>query len=257
MCSRPRTWPSTAFSSSASFCATMRSQSSASSRSRRLRSSSAGSPRTLASSACFADSGSTSPRCRPSWRAVPSWIRRMAFCTKRSPERSSQSTSILFSTANRLLWPSSRSGWMYFCQISMSEAVTPASADSRNRIAWALGSIDRVSSGSLPRAFRPGVSRIRRPWRSSGWSKLTRAWRQAGTRTWSGSSAASRASGWKPSWIACSTGSALVLATWAKAWAMPSGSPVSSGMFTQWRGTRLNWATLASARRVSIGSRRM
>ncbi|MNG33623.1 hypothetical protein D3C84_1199160 [compost metagenome] len=64
-------------------------------------------------------------------------------------------------------------------------------------------------------------------------------------------------SGWKPSWIACSTGIGLVLATWAKACTMLSGSLRSSGMFTQLPGMRLNCATLAAAERVSIGSRRI
>ncbi|MNY08770.1 hypothetical protein D3C86_1416410 [compost metagenome] len=86
---------------------------------------------------------------------------------------------------------------------------------------------------------------------------MTMAWRQAGTSTWPGLPVLSRASGWKPSWMACSTGMALLFATWVKAWIMFSGSLRSSGMFTQCRGMRLNWATLASVARVSIGSRRM
>ncbi|MCY1453031.1 hypothetical protein D9M71_699970 [compost metagenome] len=146
----------------------MRSQSSPSRAPIWLRSSSSSSLRTLARSACLADSGSTSSLRMPSWRAVVSWMRRMAFCTKLSPARSSQSTSILFSTAKRWAWVSPSSWRICCCQMFMSLAVTPVSAESRKTMAWAAGSIDRVSSGSLPRAFRPGVSRMRRPWRSKG-----------------------------------------------------------------------------------------
>ncbi|MNY08769.1 hypothetical protein D3C86_1416400 [compost metagenome] len=151
-----------------SLCLTMRSHSRFSRLLIWLRASRASSLRTLASSACLADSGSTSSGRMPSCLAVRVWICAMACCTKASPARSSQRMSILLSTANRQVWVSSSSWRICCCQTAKSLAVTPVSADSRKMIAWALGSIDRVSSGSLPRAFRPGVSRMRRPWRSSG-----------------------------------------------------------------------------------------
>mgnify|MGYP004058777205 CR=1 FL=1 len=47
-------------------------------------------------------------------------------------------------------------------------ALTPEEADSRNSTDCASGSRLKVSSGSHPRAFRPGVSIMVRPWRSRG-----------------------------------------------------------------------------------------
>ena len=57
-------------------------------------------------------------------------------------------------------------------QTSRSVLVTPASAASRNSTACAFGSRLSVSSGSVPIAFRPGVSRMTSPCCSSGCGKL-------------------------------------------------------------------------------------
>ena len=66
---------------------------------------------------------------------------------------------------------------------SRSVLVTPASAASRNSTACAFGSRLSVSSGSVPIAFRPGVSRMTSPCCSSGCGKLITACRQHGMST--------------------------------------------------------------------------
>src|SRR3569833_1796897 len=72
------------------------------------------------------------------------------------------------------------------CHMSMSLRVTPVSAASTNSTACALGSMLSVSSGSLPRALRPGVSRIARPCCSKGWGILLWACCFFGMSTWVG-----------------------------------------------------------------------
>lgn len=164
---------------------------------------------------------------------------------------------ILFSMVNRLLWLFLCSGWMYFCQIFMFEVVILVLVDSRNRIVWVLGSIDRVSFGLLLRVFRLGVLRICRFWCSSGWLKLIRVWCQVGMCIWLGLLVVFRVFGWKLSWIVCFIGSVLVLVIWVKVWVMFFGLLVFSGMFIQWCGMCLNWVMLVLVRCVLIGSRWM
>ena len=77
---------------------------------------------------------------------------------------SSHKISILFNTAN--LWlPRGR---IYCIQISISDLVTPVSVASKNITAWAFDKILMVSSGSAPKVFRPGVSKIIKPLLSNG-----------------------------------------------------------------------------------------
>ena len=98
------------------------------------------------------------------WFAVVSTIRSMAAWISSALFSSSHMRSTLFSTAIFC----GRPGRTYRSQISRSLLVTPVSIDNRKRIAWAAGMVLTVSSGSMPRAFRPGVSRIDRPLDSSG-----------------------------------------------------------------------------------------
>ncbi len=66
---------------------------------------------------------------------------------------------------------------------SRSVLVTPASAARMNSTACAFGSRLSVSSGSVPIAFNPGVSRMTSPCCSSGCGKLMTACRQHGMST--------------------------------------------------------------------------
>jgi len=101
-------------------------------------------------------------------RAVSSAWRAMLALTAASSRSSSHSVSILLSTAMQPLWPAPRAVLRCRCQTSMSDLVTPVSAASRNSTACALGSMLMVSSGSVPKAFRPGVSSTTKPCFSSG-----------------------------------------------------------------------------------------
>ena len=80
-----------------------------------------------------------------------------------------------------LLAASSPERWSF--QTSRSVLVTPASAARMKSSACAFGSRLSVSSGSVPIAFRPGVSRITSPCCSSGCGKLITACRQHGMST--------------------------------------------------------------------------
>ena len=91
-------------------------------------------------------------------------------------------------------WSRASSPARCWFQTSRSVLVTPASAARTNSTACALGSRFSVSSGSVPIAFRPGVSRITRPCCSSGCGKLMIAWRQHGISIVLSSSSSSAAS---------------------------------------------------------------
>ena len=156
---------------------------------RRLFSSSAASWLILPTRAFCADTGNTWPASSVSRCATLACWRSMACATSASPRNSSHMLSILLSTTRR---PAPAPIWLR--QTSMSLRVTPVSAARINSTACAFGIRFRVSSGSVPMAFRPGVSRITRPCFSSGWGKLMMAWRHMEISTWPSSSSMAGAS---------------------------------------------------------------
>ena len=156
----------------------------ASSAGRRLRASSASSPLTLASSAFCADVAYTcvvrnAEHVRG--RAAPGARSRASISS--SVFRSSHRPSILLRMTMRPALVAGSSPARCWFHTSRSVLVTPASAARMNSSACALGSRLSVSSGSVPIAFRPGVSRITRPCCSSGCGKLMTACRQHGMST--------------------------------------------------------------------------
>ena len=218
----------------------------------------ASSPRTRATSAFCADSGITCSRDRSSVRAVSTICRSSSDAISASDLRSSQSRSILFSTTiERGTRPCT-----YFSQSARSLAVTPVSVASRNSTACALGIMLTVSSGSLPRALRPGVSRITRPLFSSGCGKLISAWRHAGmsTRSWRlRITVVVKAS---PSWsspraLASAMVTFFVCASIPKDFAIESRSSRSRRTFTHSCGRCFSARIVSLRPRVSIGRSRM
>ena len=143
-------------------------------------------------------------------------------------------------------------------QIARSDLVTPVSAPRMNTVAWADGSRPRVSSGSVPIAFRPGVSSTTRPRLSSGCGRLMRAWRQAGTSTRpcasSGGLSSGRSSSQKPSALASSSVTTRVRITSCSACAISSGRDRSISMRVHQRGWWRSSVSEAASSRVSIGS---
>ena len=177
---------------------TSRSISASSSSGSRLASSSTGSFCTLATRPFCALTGKTRIGSSPSVAATPAHWRRTSSSISPGVFSASHRPSILLSTAMWFLWPASPTTWR---QTSRSLLVTPVSAASTNSTACAFGTSDSVSSGSVPIAFSPGVSRITRPCRSSGCGKLMTAWRHfeistmpflSSATAWSGSSASNR-----------------------------------------------------------------
>ena len=122
------------------------------------------SPSTRAASACRAESGNTRSRSTSRVRAVSRCCWAICASTCSSVASGSTSESILLRTMKRV------GAWAprWSRQIARSDLVTPVSAPRMNTVACAEGSRVSVSSGSAPIAFRPGVSRTTRPWRSSG-----------------------------------------------------------------------------------------
>ena len=150
---------------------------------------------------------------------------------------------------------------MYCCQTWSSDLVTPVSSAKRNITACAPGIIDSVSSGSVPSAFNPGVSRITRPFLSKGCGKLIIACRQQGISTLpplcfitvvvmnSDSSS-------KPSLSASSTVTVLTSARLDIVLAISSCDSTSSLIVTHSPGLCLSAPILSSPVRLSIGNRR-
>jgi hypothetical protein len=87
---------------------------------------------------------------------------------------------------------------MYSFHTAASLFDTPVSTARMNSTAWALGRRLSVSSGSVPIAFRPGVSRITSPCSSSGWGKLITACRQHGISTMP---SAAKPAAWLELWL--------------------------------------------------------
>ena len=81
---------------------------------------------------------------------------------------SSGSTAIKFMTQDLFKNEAGGFSGIYVNKISKSDLVTPVSMANKNRTACALGIIESVSSGSAPKAFKPGVSKIAKPLLSKG-----------------------------------------------------------------------------------------
>jgi len=237
---------------------TRRSTNALSSVGRRLAASRRRSPVTLATSPFCADTGNTRAASRSSVRLTELTCLATSASISASVFSASHSPSILLSTA-MWLWvtPSPT-----MCrQTSRSLLVTPVSAASTNKTACALGTSDSVSSGSVPIAFSPGVSRMTRPCLSSGCGKLMTAWRQREistspswltAKTWAGSSGS-----YRPYMRASSTGTRTVSATSLNACSMPSGESVSTGNTRHSTAAFLKSDVVPSRARVSMGSARI
>ena len=156
---------------------------------RRLFARSASSPLTLARSAFCADTGKTCAGGIASSCALVRTCRAISDSISAADRSSSHSPSILFRMTSRPSRVAGLSPTRWFCHTSMSVLVTPASAARMNSTACALGRRLSVSSGSVPIAFRPGVSRITKPCCKSGCGKLITAWRQQGMSTAASSAA--------------------------------------------------------------------
>ena len=125
---------------------------------------SASSPLTLASSALLRGHGED--LCRRNRRASArcgTW-RSISASTRHGLRRSSHRPSILFRMTRRPAWSTHRRRPGVLFHTSRSVLVTPASAAQDEQECVRIGQqCDSVSSGSVPIAFRPGVSRITRP----------------------------------------------------------------------------------------------
>ena len=200
------------------------------------------------------DAGMSSVTAQDSiWRCISASI----WASLRSP---SHRLSILFSTAMRP-WREPPAAVTCVFQTPRSLWVTPVSMPSTNSTACAAGSSDSVSSGSAPIAFRPGVSRMTRPWRSSGCGRLITAWRQAGTCTPPCASGCRPVSPLRSMRKPIASASAMVARrcslTRVSACCIACGDAVSRRMRVHAPGCALYSATGVLPRRVSIGSRSM
>ena len=115
-----------------------------------------------------ADTGKTCSFARCSVLATLSTCRSICAATSSALRNSSHMLSILFSTTIRAGPPP-----IWSRQTSISLLVTPVSAARMNSTACAFGIRFSVSSGSVPIAFRPGVSMMTSPCFSKGCGKLT------------------------------------------------------------------------------------
>ena len=209
--------------------------SAASSRGSRLLASSASSPLTFASSAFCADTGNTWSTGTASVSALARTWRAISNSTSAGERMSSHRPSILLRITRRpeRVVGSAPARWSF--QTSRSVLVTPESAARMNSTACAEGSSESVSSGSVPIALRPGVSRMTSPCFRSGCGKLTTAWRQHGMSTLPSSrcsNEAMRSSSWSPYRRASATGTRLTCDTRPSASLMRSAEARSSGSVT-------------------------
>ena len=248
-------WLTTAVASSFWRRGSSCSRSAASSAGRRLATRLFTSPSSRATRACRADTGNTWRRGTPRAAAASPHWRSIARSRSTSLSSGSCRVSTLFNTTKRAIDGSLRC----CCHTARSLRVTPVSAPSTNSAAWALGSRPRVSSGSAPMAFRPGVSSTTRPWRSSGCGRLMMAWRQAGTSTQpsgpTGGLSCGSSSDHRPRARASSRVTRRVRVTSASTAAMRSGSDGSSASDCQRSRWRRQSARLWASNRVSMGSR--
>ena len=149
----------------------------------RLLASSGSSPFTLAASPFCADTANTCSGGTPSSSALDRACRAISASISAALFSSSQRPSILFRMTIRPRRVAASSPARCRRHTSRSVFVTPASAARMNSTACACGSSDSVSSGSVPIAFSPGVSRMTSPCFSSGCGKLMIACRQHGIST--------------------------------------------------------------------------
>ena len=150
------------------FAGTSLSERACSRRGTRLFASSASSPLTFASSAFCAETGNTCSTGTESvsalartWRVISASISEAGFISSHSP-------SILLRITRRPARVASSVPARCSFQTSRSVFVTPVSAARMKSTACADGSSDSVSSGSVPIALSPGVSRITSPCFRSG-----------------------------------------------------------------------------------------